>query len=268
MQLRALVIGAALALTAGPAAAAEIRHRPVGDGAGFISIEGQIHLGDELAFAEAASQYQRAAVLLVSPGGSAIAGMAMGETIRTRRFSTGVAPGTVCASACALAWLGGVSRVMSATSRIGFHAVFQEERDGPRVSSIGNALAGAYAQKMGLSAEAIALIVRADPTGMEWLTPAKAKAAGIAFSILEIEAPSGNAAPEAQPRKHFVTGLDPSGDNWLALKAAPDIRSARMAKLLPGTGLHVIQRADRWLLVELADGRSGWVASDYVGCCR
>jgi ATP-dependent protease ClpP protease subunit len=251
-----------------PATAAEIQHRPVGEGVGFISIQGDLRSGDDVVFAQAASTYERAVVLLISPGGSALAGMRIGEHIRERRFSTGVAPGTMCASACALAWLGGVNRYMSVNSQIGFHAVFVEEQGARRISSVGNALAGAYAQRMGLSTSAIGLIVREDPRGMEWLTPAKARSAGISLTVLEVEGPTLGVGPADGLPAHFVTGLDPNGDNWLALKAGPDIRSARVAKLGPGTGLRVLRRVERWLFVELADGRSGWVAREYVGCCR
>ncbi len=254
-------------LMSAPLAAAEIAHQPVGEAAGFIIVQGQIELGDEIAFTRAADRYERAVVLMVSPGGSAVAGMAIGETMRARRFSAGVAPGTTCASACALAWLGAFNRYMSATSRVGFHAVYVTDRDGKRVSSTGNALVGAYAQRMGLPSAAIDLIVRADPDTVEWLTPAKAKAAGIDLRLLEVAAPAESAPARAQ-YEHFVTGLDPLGDNWLALKAEPDIRSKRLAKLPPDIPLRVIGRSGRWAGVELKDGRFGWVAIEYVGCCR
>ena len=164
---------AALLLTlafCGETPGAEFRHQSVGDGAGFIAVGGRLEPGDELAFRELAERYERGVVLLLSPGGSALAGMRIGETIRARRFSTGVAPGTTCASACALAWLGGFDRYMSSTSRIGFHAIFVDDGTGKRVSSVGNALVGAYAQRMGLPASAIDLMVREDPDGMEWLS--------------------------------------------------------------------------------------------------
>ncbi len=249
------------------ASAAEIRHQPVGEGVGFIAIGGQLDIGDERVFEQAAASYERGVVLLLSPGGSAIAGIRIGEMIRDRRFSTGVAPGTTCASACALTWLGGFNRYMSASSRIGFHAVFTDDGEARRVSSVGNAFVGAYAQRMGLSASAIALIVREDPNAIEWLTPAKAQSAGISLRMLEVEAPSRpTGATPTYP--HFVTGLDPLGDNWLALKASPDLRSKRLAKLAPDTPLRVSDRSGRWISVELPDGRSGWVAREYVGCCR
>ncbi|MGO4677981.1 SH3 domain-containing protein [Bosea sp. 2YAB26] len=264
-SIGALVLAAVLSHGS---SAAEIRHQPVGQGVGFIAIGGNLDIGDELVFERAAAYYERGVVLLLSPGGSAVAGMRIGEMARARRFSTGVAPGTTCASACALAWLGGFNRYMSASSRIGFHAVFTDDGETKRVSSVGNAFVGAYAQRMGLSASAIDLIVREDPHTIEWLTPAKAQAAGISLRLLEVEAPSGEAIGAAPKYPHFVTGLDPLGDNWLALKAGPELRSKRLAKLPPDTPLRVSEHSGRWLSVEIPDGRSGWVAREYVGCCR
>jgi hypothetical protein len=48
-----------------------------------------------------------AIVSFSSDGGSLIAGLQIGETIRLKNFSTLVPEGAHCASSCALAWLGG-----------------------------------------------------------------------------------------------------------------------------------------------------------------
>jgi uncharacterized protein YgiM (DUF1202 family) len=42
----------------------------------------------------------------------------------------------------------------------------------------------------------------------------------------------------------------------------------RLAKLGPNTQFEVVGKEGSWSHVELPDGRSGWVASAYVGCCR
>src|SRR5262249_30341744 len=48
-----------------------------------------------------------AKIILQSPGGNLLAGLRIGEFIRAKDFETMVAPGHLCASACALIWLGG-----------------------------------------------------------------------------------------------------------------------------------------------------------------
>jgi len=67
---------------------------------------------------------------------------------------------------------------------------------------------------------------------------------------------------------HYVTGLDPRGDNWLALKSAPNINAPRLAKMPPDTLLTVVARQGSWLHVRLRNGSEGWAASRYIACCR
>ncbi len=67
---------------------------------------------------------------------------------------------------------------------------------------------------------------------------------------------------------HFVTGLNPKGDNFLSLKEAPDVDSRRLLKMGPDTPLEVIGRQGDWLQVRLADGTTGWAFGKYVACCK
>lgn len=259
-----LLICQMLALT--PASLAGVHVLPR-DGGAFVIVNGEITAKDAIELDLVALSYPRAAVLFESPGGNLMAGLRMGETIRRMGYSTGVAPGTRCASACALAWLGGVSRFMSARSIVGFHAAYNPD-DGS-VNAPANALVGAYAASLGLSRPAILFITSAQPKDMKWLSPEMANGLGIAVTVLEVESTQATPPPAALPPVlHYVTGLDPNGDNWLALKEGPDIRSRRLAKLASGTSLLVEEKRGRWWRVTLADGRKGWVASEYVGCCR
>ncbi len=56
-----------------------------------------------------------------SRGGNLEAGIAIGEQIRARRVATRVTRGSVCASACVYAFLGGLVRMVDADGRIGIH---------------------------------------------------------------------------------------------------------------------------------------------------
>lgn len=67
---------------------------------------------------------------------------------------------------------------------------------------------------------------------------------------------------------HYVDGLDPYGDNFLALKTAPRINAQRIAKLGPGTLLQVLDSSGDWRLVRLLDGRTGWAHGRWIYCCR
>jgi hypothetical protein len=74
-------------------------------------------LREELAGREIAS----ATVILNSPGGLLVEGMALGHLIRELGYSTSVLPGGVCHSACVFALLGGVYRFAAPQSSIGVH---------------------------------------------------------------------------------------------------------------------------------------------------
>ena len=70
---------------------------------------GRLMLDDEKKFESQTQNIQRATVVLQSPGGNLIAGLEIGKIIRAKNFNTLVPGSSMCASACALAWLGGVA---------------------------------------------------------------------------------------------------------------------------------------------------------------
>jgi hypothetical protein len=105
-----------------------------------------------------------------------------------RGFATAVAPGTLCASACALTWLAGSPRYFDITSKLGFHAAYQVVDGKATESGVGNALVGAYLNQIGLPDNAIVYVTSAPPEGIEWLTPQTASKVGIEFAALNATA--------------------------------------------------------------------------------
>lgn len=167
------------------AVAAEIFHTPLTNKeTGFITVFGELEAGDEKKFNAIAQQYRKAAVLFSSPGGNLIAGIEIGRTIRLRNFGTGVAPNTLCASACALAWLGGTNRYLDPTSKIGFHAAYIHNGGTNRETGVGNAIVGAYVTQLALPVSAVIYITKASPDDMTWLTADEARRVGIDVEIL------------------------------------------------------------------------------------
>ena len=69
-------------------------------------ITGTIDLADKDEFLRKIAPLQSAIVSFSSDGGSLLAGLQIGETIRLKNFSTLVPDQARCASSCALAWLG------------------------------------------------------------------------------------------------------------------------------------------------------------------
>lgn len=195
MRLCKLAIIAALLPLVGfgvrpKALAADISVSYSNNGLALISIFGDLQYGDEKSFINKAVALDSALVIFHSPGGNAFAGVEIGKTIRLKGFNTYVSDNLLCASACAIAWLGGLKRFMSSSARIGFHAVYNQGYDGQRnTSSGGNALLGAYLSQIGLSQNAILYITQASPNSMQWLTLVDARSYGIDVSLLDLDAP-------------------------------------------------------------------------------
>jgi hypothetical protein len=170
------------------AASAEIKVSTA-DGLSLIFITGPFEPGDHVRFVEAVLPVRSGVVVLGSGGGSLQAGIEIGKAIRLKDFATYVPPDVVCASACALAWLGGTSRLMASSAQIGFHAVYRIENGTRRESGVGNALVGAYVNSLGLSERAIRFISSADPAAMQWLTLENASRVGIEVARFDLPEP-------------------------------------------------------------------------------
>lgn len=98
-----------------------------------IMAQGEIQTGDTIKLAELISELptkKNTAVYLASRGGSLIEGVELGLLFRRLGIKTIVEGGQICASACALAFLGGTDgkgkpwRSSSDNSQLGFHAFY------------------------------------------------------------------------------------------------------------------------------------------------
>lgn len=174
--------------------AASIQAEGPFDGLHIISVSGQINFGDEAKFLQIAANVPRAVVIFGSPGGNLTASIEIGKMIRLRGYGTYVGPRVVCASGCAIAWLGGATRAAHPNAMIGFHAA---SMDGS-VTSVGNAEIGAYFGLLGLSRAAIRLFTEAAPSDMFWLTPPMANALGLEVRYVDLAANQNQASPNAQ----------------------------------------------------------------------
>jgi HNH endonuclease len=95
-----------------------------------------------------------------------------------------------CASACALAWLGGSPRFMGRAAHIGFHAAYIEREGQASESGVGNALVGSYLTQIGLSEAAVVYITQAAPTEITLLTLRDAEKIGIKVLPFEQQIPA------------------------------------------------------------------------------
>jgi hypothetical protein len=177
-----LAIALLTACTSFPAVAAKISVTLQASGRPtLVTVEGVLTASDGDQFIVKTAPLQTAIVILDSDGGSLVAGLQIGEAIRQKKFSTTVATGRRCASACALAWLAGVPRFIGADGKIGFHAAYHS--DSGRETGVGNALVGAYLTRLGLSYAAVVYITEAAPHEMTWLSITDAVSRGIQVSL-------------------------------------------------------------------------------------
>ncbi|TMJ39000.1 MAG: hypothetical protein E6G89_10980 [Alphaproteobacteria bacterium] len=173
----------------------------------LITITGEFDFGDVIKFLRKTEGIQDAVVVLKGPGGNAVAGMQIGKAIRQKGFLTVVPPSTNCASACALAWLGGLPRFMAQDSRIGFHSAYFVKGGRPRKSTAANSLVAAYLKGLRMRRQAIAHITGAPPERLYWLTIDAARSLGIEAGIYTShgitstlgKAPLAAATPMKQP---------------------------------------------------------------------
>src|SRR3954451_22350164 len=82
-----------------------------------VLIEGTLTRGDVAEFDAKVAAFSSAIVVFQSDGGEVLAGIMIGETIHEKKFATLVPAETRCASACAIAWLGGTPRFMGSKAQ-------------------------------------------------------------------------------------------------------------------------------------------------------
>src|SRR5580700_10893516 len=197
------------------ATAANIDVRQAGAAVPVVLVEGDLELGDIEGFRNKVATLSKATVAFRSDGGSLLAGIRIGMLIRVKNFTTIVPDAAQCASACAVAWLGGAHRFLGAGSKVGFHAAYVQKAGATTESGPGNAVLGAYLDQIGLPEDAIVYIAQAALSSMKWLSMEEAAQHGIDVDLLPArDAPTpsdpGAAANQEQPQTSLAgraTGL-------------------------------------------------------------
>jgi len=161
-------------------------------GADYVYAEGEIGEGSAEQFAAFVKRegIDNARVFFNSPGGSLIGGIKLGRVIRAFGFDTEIgvyspdydpnANGqSICASACAYSFAGGVNRFLDSSSgRLGLHQFYGDtakDVSGEMAQQISGLLV-TYLDQMGVDAKAFAISTTANRDGMVWLSPDDARA--------------------------------------------------------------------------------------------
>jgi len=190
-----------VALTAAEAADIEVKH--FDNGSTQVIVEGRFELADVETFQTKVAPLStaRTTVALRSKGGRLLAGIRIGTLIRAKKLTTIVPDGAECASACALAWLGGTRRLVGKDSMVGFHSAFAQKDAGPTESGPGNAILGAYLNQLGLSEKAILYVTQAAPTSMKWMSMEDAAEHGIAVALVHSNDATMTEDPQGRERR-------------------------------------------------------------------
>ena len=110
-----------------------------------------------------------------------VRGTADSRAIRAYGFTTVVSDGKECDSACAIAFLGGISRYVSGGGKLGVHQFASqpaiEHPDSPQFTGkdaiVDQDLVGQlldYVKEMGVGADVVAIASRTPPSAVHWLT--------------------------------------------------------------------------------------------------
>jgi hypothetical protein len=202
-SLLRLVALATILLTACACYAANITATPLGSNEeALVTVVGSLDQSDIDHFRTVTSSLSKAIVAFESPGGSLLAGIEIGTQIRLKGFATLVSNGSICASACGIAWLGGVKRLMGPTAKVGFHAAYVVKDGVQTETSAGNALAGAYFNRIGLPDRAIIYLTQAAPEDIKFLNFSEAAALGIDVESFTSPVPTraATSSPHEEPR--------------------------------------------------------------------
>src|SRR5919201_2784854 len=235
MRLLFSIAWTLLTTTRPPAASITLRPETT-DRPNVVMVEGPLVGMDGDEFATKTALLPSAFIAFTSDGGSLLAGLRIGEAIRRKRFSTIVPDGQRCASACALAWLGGVERFIGTDGPIRFHAASDSASD--RENGVTNTVVGTYLAKVGLPYEAVTYVTQVAPNEMTWLNMSDVAERGIRVTLLSSLAKETVVAIPTRYGDITVTRDDPEccigrikfADQWVEIASTGQIYASLEGK--------------------------------------
>ena len=110
-------------------------------------------------------------VVLDSPGGNMFAGMELGQAIRSLAFDTEILDEQLCASACALAFLGGATREFDRSGKFGVHQFSSTAGNmGDSLTQVTVVAVATYIESMGVDRGLLDVASLVPPNSIYWLT--------------------------------------------------------------------------------------------------
>lgn len=270
--------------------------KQVPNGTRYILVSGDFAYSDDLtAFEQMVRANGAVAVTFYSPGGNIPKALELGRLIRSLKLVTLQPKASECASACSLAFLGGVARYAE-PGAIGVH---RSSFSGDAAITTRDAVAGiqqataeiiTYMTEMGVDPALLQLALQYDSDDMRYLsmsemekykvvTVAPQQLAGQAFPATP--SPPAQNAPVASPQPSFPP--PPASPNVTAnlsipqahsgrirrpkgvapLKTLPDNKSPTLVNLSNGSPVSILGVSGRWYRAE-SGGRTGYLHDNWV----
>ncbi|MES0038650.1 hypothetical protein NKJ74_25865 [Mesorhizobium sp. M0046] len=294
-SVRVLLCTASVLLGATAAHAALQFHAGQTDaGLRYIFVSGDFAYQDDLSVFEALALSNAAvAVTFQSPGGNIQKAMELGRLIRRLGLNTAQFRAVECASACSLAFLGGVVRYAE-PGAIGVHkSSFSGDipistKDAVSVVQQVTAETITYMIEMGVDPALLQLSLQYDNDDVRYLSKsemAKYKVVTLDFEAAQppvaIQLPSPPPSPQPAPSQPTVASLPPASEyssltvpqahsgrirhprGAAPLKALADGKSATLVNLRNGSPVTILGSVARWYRVQ-AHGQTGYMHDTWV----
>jgi hypothetical protein len=266
------------------------------NGIRFIMIVGQFETDDSLEpFAALVKSYNPVVIGFNSPGGNVAKAMELGRMIRSLGLNTFQARGPECASACALAFLGGVQRYAE-PGAIGVHQSSFSDTSGMSVDTavwaVQQMTAGVmvYMTEMGVDPALLQLALHYDSNDIRYLSASEMEQYHVTTDGIggrfASRAPNDRAFPSlpappqsGPPQSSTTASLSPPDSRFTIpqpqsgmvrhpkgsapLKALADGKSANLMVLTNGTPVTILGNENRWYRVS-AGGQTGYMHHTWV----
>lgn len=284
MVRKPLVLGCALAVwfaeTTAAHAGLSYQAEQTPDGLRYVMVSGEFSYDDNLdEFASVVRSHNPSVIGFNSPGGNVSKAMELGRLIRSYRLNTLQPKGPDCASACALAFLGGVTR-WSEPGAIGVHkSSFSGSHSidtQTAVSAVQQLTADVmtYMIEMGVDPALLQLSLQYDSDDMRYLSNSEMKQYRVTnqVDVGQPQVPLPTPAPSVTPQPNITALPSPSIQNGSPLsipearsgrirhpkgaapvKVLPDGKAANVVNLRNGSPVAILDSADRWYRVRSSD---------------
>ncbi|MDR9808770.1 SH3 domain-containing protein [Rhizobium hidalgonense] len=270
--ISAVLLAAAFAGPANARLAYEIHS--TGAAGSFVVVSGSFEYGDDLSpLRELVAREHPTVVVFNSPGGNVIKAMELGRLIRSLGLSTLQVRQSECASACSLAFMGGVSRVAEPGS-IGVHKSSFNDTDALHVADAVSAVQQltaeviGYMSEMGVDPGLLQLSLSYDSSDIRYLSGSEMAKYRLTTAS-QAPVPSAKAEPrdvarvappgiqaKADPSLEVPLARDglvrhPKGRAPIKLSAEADAKA--IGDVLNGVVVNILEIRGDWYKVSVAD---------------